>query len=248
MATSTPCQDYVAARNAKGMSCVALADGAGSRAHSEIGAQEAVKATLRFLGRNFDALFTLASEEPALVARNVLEECRRAINRKARVLGVAADELACTLMFVAHKDGRYLAGHLGDGIIAMETESGFIEVLSHPDNGEYVNTTTFVTEPNAESRTRIFAGTHSAPAFAVMSDGTAESLYLRSTRRPAGALTKLFQWARELSKGKAEGILADNLEQVFAKRTTDDCSIGLLTSSAKQSAPTPATSSSTVAA
>lgn len=233
--TATPCQDYVAARSARGIGCLALADGAGSRSHSEIGAQEAVKATLRALSRNFDDLYTLALADPAKVTTRILEECRSAIGKKARLLQLEPDAFACTLMFVAHKDGRYLAGHLGDGVIAIEMEQGTVEVLSHPDNGEYTNTTFFITESDAEAHFRIYTGVHSAPAFALMSDGTAESLYLRATRRPAGALLKLFQWTRELSKAKAEDILASNLVQVFGARTTDDCSIGLLTSSTRSS-------------
>lgn len=229
IAASTPCQDYVAARNIRGIGCVALADGAGSRANSEVGAHEAVKATLRILSRDFDELYALTSTDYSAVASRVISECRRALDRKAQAFNAEVDTFACTLMFVAHKDGRYLAGHLGDGIIAMETEEGTIEVLSRPDNGEYVNTTVFITEPDAASRFRIYAGVHSTPSFAVMSDGTAESLYLRSTGRTAPALQKLLQWTRELSKSKAEGMLSANLEQVFGKKTTDDCSIGLLT-------------------
>lgn len=234
-ATVTPCQDYVAARSTQGVGCLALADGAGSRSHSEIGAQEAVKATLRVLNRNFDDLYTLALTDPVKVATRVLEECRRTISKKARLQQLEVDAFACTLMFVAHKDERYLAGHLGDGVIAIETELGIVDILSHPNNGEYANTTFFITEPDAESHFRIYTGVHLAPAFALMSDGTAESLYLRATRRPAGALLKLFQWTRELSKAKAEDMLASNLAQVFGARTTDDCSIGILTSSARDS-------------
>jgi hypothetical protein len=228
IATSTPCQDYVAARNSRGVGCVALADGAGSRAHSELGAQEAVKATLRILSRDFDELYTLASSDNFSVASRVIAACHRALKKKAQTLSVDIGTLACTLMFAAHKNGRYLAGHLGDGIIAMETSPGVVEVLSRPDNGEFANTTVFVTELDAASRFRIYAGAHSASAFAVMSDGTAESLYMRSSGQPAQALQKLLQWNRELSKTKMQNILGANLEQVFAKKTTDDCSIGLL--------------------
>ena len=63
-----------------------------------------------------------------------------------------------------------------------------------------------------------------------MSDGTAESLYLRAAGRPAeAALRKIFQWTREFSRAKSNCILAANLEQAFAIKTTDDCSIGILT-------------------
>lgn len=115
-----------------------------------------------------------------------------------------------------------------ESIIAVETTPGHVEVLSHPDNGEYANTTFFITEPDAYTHFRIYSGVHSAPSFALMSDGTAESLYLRLSGQTAPALLKLLEWTRELPKAKVEKILTSNLAQVFGARTTDDCSLGIL--------------------
>lgn len=227
--TSTPCQDYVAARTTRGVGGLALADGAGSRVHSGIGAEESVKGVLNLFHREFDALFQLATVDPQAVAQRVLDTCLARLRRKSRGMKCDVDAFACTLMFVAHKSGRYLAGHLGDGMIAMDDGVGDVITLSHPDNGEYANTTTFVTEPDAVQRLRIYAGECAASAFAVMSDGTAESLYLRATGQPAApALRKLFDWTRTFPRSKTEGILVQNLEQAFARKTTDDCSIGLM--------------------
>ena len=228
--TETPCQDYVATQKTQSSACIALADGAGSRAHSGLGAEVAVKATLRVLSRQFDELYAAALSTPGTVNMLILDRCLAAMGKKAKAAACAVEELACTLLFVAHKDGRFLAGHLGDGIIAAETASGDIETLSHPDNGEFANTTVFVTDESAIARFRVYAGECATPAFAIMSDGTAESLYVRATGKPAvAALQKIFQWNRTLPKAKVDGILMANLEQVFSKKSADDCSIGLLT-------------------
>lgn len=227
-ATATPCQDYVATRSTRGMACMALADGAGSRQHSASGAEASVKAALRLLSRDFDALHDLSQSDSAQVANKVLDACLGALGRKARTLQTGVEQLACTLMFVAHKGDRYLMGHLGDGAIMLETAPGQMEVLSHPQNGEYVNTTFFVTDRDAHMHLRIAAGVHATPSFALMSDGTAESLYLRANGQAAPALHKLFQWNRDLSRVRMEGVLSANLEQAFGRRTSDDCAIGLL--------------------
>ncbi len=230
VASSTPCQDFVAARRTREMACVALADGAGSRAQSEIGAEVAVKATLRILCDRFDELYTLAISNRLDVATLIVDQCISALGKKAKAIDSTIDALASTLMFVAHKNGQFLAGHLGDGIIARAAADGEIETLSHPDNGEFANTTVFVTDAMARQRFRIYAGECASPAFAVMSDGTAESLYSRASKVPAApALQKLFQWNTELPKTKVGEILMANLTQAFAKKSADDCSIGLLT-------------------
>lgn len=228
-----PCQDYVATRSGRGLACIALADGAGSRALSEFGAEAAVKTTLRFLAQHFDALWTQAEHDDAAVAGQLLDACLAALCRKARRLQCRPEDLACTLLFVAHRGGRYLAGHLGDGFIARLTEEGGVEALSHPDNGEFSNTTVFVTDPAAARRLRIVRGTQAGSVgFAIMSDGTAESLYQKASRAPAvGALEKLLGWNASLARGEMEKILAANLEQAFARRSSDDCSLALLSAS-----------------
>ena len=229
LANNMPCQDYVEARKAGSLGCMALADGAGSRSHSEIGAKVSVRAVLRLLLRDFDALYEMALENPSAISQRAVDVCLAALARKARSMKCDIQDFGCTLMFVAHKSGRYIAGHCGDGIIAMHDQGEIVSVLSHPDNGEYLNTTMFVTEPDAPLRFRIYVGECDSPGFALMSDGTAESLYLRATRSTASvALMKLFDWTRTLPKSRIEGILEANLVQAFSKRTTDDCSIGLM--------------------
>lgn len=232
----TPCQDYVSTRSGRGLACIALADGAGSRPLSEFGAEAAVKATIRFVSQHFDALWTQAGDDAAAVAQQLLDYCLAALQRKARRLKCTPDDLACTLLFVAHQQGRYLSGHLGDGFIARLSETGGVDALSHPDNGEFANTTVFVTDPTAPRRLRIARG-EGPVGFAIMSDGTAESLYQKASRTPAaGAIQKLLNWNAALPRGEMEKILAANLEQAFAKRSSDDCSIALLSASQRGAA------------
>ncbi len=226
----TPCQDFVASRQGRDLACVALADGAGSCAHSEHGAEAAVRATIRFVSTHFERLWAQAQQDATAVAQELTDYCLTALQREAKRLHCALPELACTLLFVAHQEGRYLAGHLGDGCIARMDEDGHVFPLSHPDNGEFANTTRFLTDASAVRHFRIFHSHDPKPSgFVLMSDGTAESLYLKASRSLAsGAIQKLLAWNVSLPKAKMEAILTSNLEQAFTRKTRDDCSIALL--------------------
>jgi hypothetical protein len=61
-----------------------------------------------------------------------------------------------------------------------------------------------------------------------MSDGTAESLYHKSSGVPAPAIQKLLEWNATLPRKKMKEVLGDNLQQSIASQTENDCSIGLL--------------------
>lgn len=225
-----PCQDFVATRQGRDLACVALADGAGSCAYSEFGAEAAVRATLRFMSSHFERLWEQAQTDARLVAQELTQYCLISLQREAKRLECSLPEMACTLLFVAHQEGRYLAGHLGDGCIARMSNNEEVTPLSHPDNGEFANTTRFLTDASAVRHFRIFSGYDANPSgFVLMSDGTAESLYLKTSRSLASAaIQKLLAWNVSLPKAKMEAILASNLEQAFTRKTRDDCSIALL--------------------
>jgi hypothetical protein len=230
IAAQVSCQDFVSVRRSASMACIALADGAGSRERSEVGAEVVVRTTLRLLTAQFDETYAMcvAAEESARrhIHDRLLESLRRAASRH----GCDVRALASTLLFVAHKGDRFLAGHIGDGLIAQIDEGGKPHTLSPPDNGEFANTTVFVPDPIAVERFRLFYGgpEQSASGYVVMSDGCAESLYDKRTGTPAPAISKLFSWNQELSRSKMDGILAANLQEAFSKKSADDCSLALL--------------------
>ena len=212
------------------MACIALADGAGSRSKSEYGAQVVVRKVLRVLASDFDELLRKCIFEQSDLARHlhkilIVELCEEAMRQ-----GCKEDELASTLLFVAHKGNKFLAGHIGDGVIVKVDETGHPSTLSLPENGEYANTTVFVTDEKASSHFRIYYGETSPNflGFLIMSDGCAESLYEKKLDRPAAAITKLLVWNKEVSRRKIKSILAANLNGAFSKKSTDDCSLALM--------------------
>lgn len=212
------------------MACVALADGAGSCSRSEVGAEAVVRTTLRMLSSQFDELYDMCADAEESARHYIHTRLLKSLRRAASRHDCEIHALASTLLFVAHKGNRFLAGHIGDGLIARIDEAGTPHTLSPPDNGEFANTTVFVTDPTTVERLRLFHGgpEQRTSGYAVMSDGCAESLYHKRTGNPAPAIGKLLSWNQELSRKKMDGILAANLEQIFSKKSADDCSLALL--------------------
>lgn len=228
--TNTPCQDYAATRIQNDFACIALADGAGSKKHSAYGARSVVKAVTRALADRFEEMWATSEVSPIEVSSELIGYCRSALEQQAQMLNCELSELASTLMFVAHSKGRFLAGHVGDGCIIHQQDDGDVAVISHPDNGEYANTTFFVTDSGVHSHFRLYCGSSGlGSGFVVMSDGTAESLYRRADKSPAApAIRKLLSWCNTASPKEMRAALAKNLENSFAAKSTDDCSIGVL--------------------
>lgn len=227
--TGSPCQDAVAIFQNRSGVCVALADGAGSKTRSEIGAQIASTKAAKVALDAFEQIFLIANSDPKRAAGLVLNPVLVALRRKNKRKREPLDSLASTLLFVAYKEGRYVAGHLGDGVIGIR-HIAETKTLSEPENGEFANSTYFVTDKSALANFRIYTGMVDGEFGAIlMSDGTAESLYQRSTRLLAPATQKFFEWSARLSPKRMEAVLLTNLQQVFSQKTTDDCSVAVMT-------------------
>jgi len=143
-------------------------------------------------------------------------------------VGADLSDLASTLLFVAVKDGVYLAGHLGDGVIGVLREDR-VDVLSTPKRGEFANTTYFVTQADSDIRLRLYTGpTDEADGFILMSDGAAESLFDRARKVMAPAVQRILGWLDEHPPLAVTRALYYNLNSIIIEKTNDDCSIAVL--------------------
>jgi hypothetical protein len=224
-ASGDPCQDVVAGRQANGVTALALADGAGSAAHSELGARLVVDETLRFVTERFAAAL---NGDLAVVRAEIVDALRARLDAEARERSLAVRDLASTLLFVAVTEDAFVAGHLGDGVIGCE-QDGTTKVLSHPQHGEFLNETVFVTSSSARERLVLERGALASHAtFILMSDGTADSLYSRRERALAPGARSISGWLDARSPAQVDEALTRALRDVIGQQTRDDCSIGLL--------------------
>lgn len=219
--TGTPCQDQTATLRENGVSAIVLADGAGSMAHSHLGARAVVDAVAALLCREFDTLY--AAPDAGATAR-VLAVCSEALD----TLAVPPFQAGSTLLFFALRAEGYLAGHLGDGVIGLYG-GGVPAVLSPPENGENRNETWFTTSADAAAHLRLYRGMLPPGGTALlMSDGAAESLYIYGEARFSPAFATLAGWMASHPEEAVRQALEQNARERLAEKTRDDIGLALL--------------------
>lgn len=171
-----PCQDYGRYRTENGYLFGAVADGAGSAKHSEVGAQIAVESALDAIAHQLCVSQALTYEEMAESAPEifgkVFENVLAALHREAQDSGFALGDLGCTLLTFAAASDWVAAMQIGDGLMVVRssTEDTF-ELLFEPDKGEFINETVFVTTDRAEESLRVCVHSSDRPFVCAASDG-----------------------------------------------------------------------------
>ena len=221
-----PCQDVAEALLTDDVAAIVVSDGAGSATHSAEGAAIAVKTTIAVLRE------LLPWSDREAVGDAVLAGCRSEMTKQATAKGYEVGELAATLAFVAVSGSVYIAGSLGDGVVMATKRRGFgLEVpesLFEQDRGEYANETVFLTSSHARQRLRIVRESLDADGFLVMSDGSAESLFLRKSGTPAPAVHRILSAFESRTSYDVEQGLRASVMPMLAERTKDDCSLAAL--------------------
>ena len=223
------CQDAVLGKSLHGVSCIALADGAGSRRLSGTGARRTVRIVVDLVVDNFSQIFEQVSQGDVTTAsRFVLNSITRELGAERFARRGSLKDYACTLIFAAIEQNQLLLGHLGDGM-AFSVENGVSEVSSWPDNGEFANETYFVTAKNAVEHLRLSSEFLEVPrSIMLASDGATVSLLRRSDHIVAPAVAKLCEWTTSRSRKEMNSVLRTNLRGMFCEKTTDDCSIAIM--------------------
>lgn len=230
ISTNTPCQDHVSVkRNAKkGLISISLSDGAGSCSLSHIGSRIIVKTANSFLIEHFEKLITNPTNVDIAKSNLICEINDKFIKRIPKDNAQSKKEYSGTLLSITTDGKNYVLTHLGDGVIGC-VSNGKLSVLSAPSNGEFSNTTYFVTDSDAPAKINIVTGPlNGISSFILMSDGTQDSLYSKKENSLAPACLKLAEWLSINTEKKTSNILSQNAKQVFTQKSTDDCSIGIL--------------------
>lgn len=233
------CQDNVATAAKCGVHAIALSDGGGSRKFSQIGSEFSTRAVCELLVERFDEFYATMNlidagdpKAEKLLLRLKLEILDTVLDalRTQVTAERALPDFGCTLQFAAVKDGRYIVGHVGDGVIAALYQRGLtrrVEVLSHPENGDGPNITFFITDHNAKDHLRLSHGEcHQLEGILMMSDGPEEVLYT-----PGGMhqnTQKLFDNFAGVPRAQYNANLERFLSRTVARQSYDDLSLNLL--------------------
>lgn len=220
-----PCQDRVYSSRKNTVATIALADGAGSCMYSDKGAEIVTKEISKIINSVFNGIF----DNKIDTQKYIISSLTRKLLEYSKRNSISIKELSSTLLFVSIKDNRYIAGHIGDGVIGYKNIKNNINVLSHPDNGEYSNSTYFVTSPNAHKYLRIYKGNlNEIDSFILMSDGSEESLYDKRNKFLSPANLQMIKWLDNNSSKEVSKALKMNLNHSIKMRTFDDCSLGII--------------------
>lgn len=228
--TNLPCQDKTAVFNdkANSVTAIALADGAGSARLSEKGAECIINHVLPYVSENFDKLYE--NRHKQFIKDELLNYLQEKLMCIAHEYNCSMENLATTMLFCVIKDSRFLAGHIGDGVIGLLRRSNDVAVLSTPENGYFANETVFVSNADAAFHLRIYGGDiGNINGVILMSDGSANSLYEYRRARFSKAVENIFTMARIMPSESFAELLAETFYEVVRKRTSDDCSVALLT-------------------
>ena len=202
--------------------CIAVADGAGSCQYADIGAELAGQTVCKLFKKKFDAFY---SGKPIDVKKQVMEAILYELGKASKRKRSQIKQFSSTLLFVAVKKNRILAGHIGDGLIAVKRDDKYV-VLSEPENGDESNETFFTTSKDYLSHLRLYRGEiENIKSFALLTDGACNGYY----RKVDSTLTELF--CNEIGglfqlKGTDIPLAIETLlKEKVSQRTLDDCCI-----------------------
>ncbi len=235
--SNLPCQDKTAYFQKDGVRVIALADGAGSKKDSHLGADVSTQTVCNLLIEHFDEYFTYLEDEPTRksnLGKLIVKEVYQNLNNLvAEDKAISIIEMSSTLLFVAMKGDRYIQGHIGDGLIGelLTGENGLeVRVRSYPENNGAPNITFFITDSDANDNFRItsgFIGSH-IKGFVLMSDGPEEVLYDIENKTLNPYIEKLFSMYKGTTKDTYSTTLLRFLDEQVSKYSYDDLSINFL--------------------
>ena len=157
-----PCQDYCAGTIVGTTAVAAAADGAGSAELSHLGSKAAIE---RFM--EVAALEAVPTREQL---ETWVDTARDRVLQEAAANDATPRQLACTFLVAIIGDGWAAFAQIGDGIIVFDGPGGY-ELAFWPDNGEYANTTRFLTEDDYRANLRIEIIERQVTELAVLTDG-----------------------------------------------------------------------------
>ncbi len=198
-------QDAYCCGQERGKCCLCLADGAGSKSMSGVGAARIAREICRVLLGQFETLLTMAEEE---IAAFLTDRIQHWLSRTAEEYRVPIRELGSTLLFAVTDGSQYLTGHLGDGVILCERERCW-NVLSYPQNGSTPRSTCLTTMSDIGRYLRIRKE----------ECGDIRSLYLLTD----GMMYAMFEPNFQL---KFPEPLSSALDRAMQQNTEDDASYG----------------------
>ncbi|GGN73401.1 hypothetical protein GCM10010112_42660 [Actinoplanes lobatus] len=169
LANDLPCQDRIRWAGGDGWLVAALADGAGSAAASDLGAETAVRTAVEVAER-------LCHSARPVPPERLLPTIFRATRYRMRAVAAGnrlePRDLACTLALVVVHGDLMQAAQIGDGVAVVRDADKELSIAAPPMRGEFANEATFLTTGSTIARPPVRTmPVADVDAFALSSDG-----------------------------------------------------------------------------
>jgi Protein phosphatase 2C len=196
-----PCQDACAFRQLPDQcGVVAVADGLGSAAKSDIGARVAVEAALQAASQGFIAREGSLVDLQA-IAEGAIQAARTTLEERAAIEECSLHDVACTLIVAVIRGDEVSVAHIGDGAVVGETRDG-LRLISAPGESEYANEVVPITSSDWKRSLRVASTVGGVSCLAVFTDGCQRAGLRKISDgfEPFGGFfAPIFSYARELS-------------------------------------------------
>lgn len=150
----------------------AAADGAGSASQGKVGAMVAVEAAIENLSMQHITQDSLTDDD---IVRSLLHEAllaaKKAVEDEAAASNKQPQDLATTLIIAIATPEIVAAAQVGDGLAVAKDRMGNLLALTMPNNGEYINQTTFLTSADAIDFAQMRLWREAIVNIAVLTDG-----------------------------------------------------------------------------
>jgi len=184
-----PCQDAHSWRELpNGGLVLAVADGAGSAPLSQIGAARAAIAAVDWISESVTAQQPETDDEWHEMLLASMRSAHEAVQQAAENRGVAARELATTLILMVALPEVAVAAQVGDGAAVVMLDAQHMTAVTAPQSGEFINETTFFTASNYLDFVQFGIRRGRVEGIAAFSDG----LQLLALRMPEATPHKAF--------------------------------------------------------
>lgn len=181
IAEGKQCQDYAFSCSIKGVSAVALADGAGSASKASQGAMAAAKTVCVYMCENFDRIFDSENEDKEKFF--IVEAVKYELEKNYQVENF--EDFNSTFLCAAVSGDRCMVVHLGDGVVGrMNDADDSFFVMSAPMNGLTKRQTYLTGMKNAYMHLRLYKeSSENIKALLLLTDGLASDVFDFSTAK-----------------------------------------------------------------
>jgi len=223
-----PCQDAFAHRTDGDNLIAVVCDGAGSCEQSHVGARVVSESVVHAIATQIEQSLIRSDSSPEQwkkVVETVISSAREALQAVAKAADGAVSAYASTLVGAVAWPSRLFFFHVGDGYaVARPRAPDTTDIVSLPENGEYVNETYFVTGSEWQQHLRMACHDVPIETVVLMSDGAAPFAMAKGQQelhRPF--IDPVLRYLDQTSEAEGTAALARTLEDPRTDSiTTDD--------------------------